>query len=162
MPCVRHRCADGWRAKNELQLFRLHEDRCVKIEYDESYQGCFVCGRENERGLQLDFQYDDQNDEMHTSCTFPSHMQGYSRIVHGGFISMLLDEVMAKACLYRDIIAVTVKFEIRFKKPIYVDEELRFRGHIVEVRGRKIKTEATCLDGSGELRAYASALFMSQ
>jgi acyl-coenzyme A thioesterase PaaI-like protein len=134
----------------------------MSIEYDDTYQGCFVCGKRNPQGLKLDFHYDAERDEMYTRCGFESFMQGYARIVHGGFISMLLDEVMAKACLHRDLIAVTVQFEVRFRKPVYVSEEMIFYGRVVEVRGRRIKTEGRCMGGQGEKRATASALFLCQ
>jgi acyl-CoA thioesterase FadM len=75
---------------------------------------------------------------------------------------MLLDEVMAKACLQREFVAVTVQFEVRFRKPVYVSEEVAFRGRVLEVRGRRIKAEARCLGEGGEERAAATALFLRQ
>ena len=132
------------------------------IEYDDTYQGCYVCGKQNLQGLQLDFHHDDERDETYTRCRFDVFMQGYKRIVHGGFVSMLLDEVMAKACLHRDLTAVTVQFEVRFRKPVFVTEEIVFVGRVLEVRGRRIRTEARCEDRAGEERATAGALFIRQ
>jgi acyl-coenzyme A thioesterase PaaI-like protein len=132
----------------------------MNIVYDSDYQGCFVCGKQNLKGLQLDFLYDAEHDEMCTRCSFSPFRQGYERIVHGGFVSMLLDEVMAKACLQRELVAVTVQFEVRFRKPVYVSEEVSFRGRVLEVIGRRIKTEARCLGQGGEERATATALFL--
>jgi acyl-coenzyme A thioesterase PaaI-like protein len=134
----------------------------MRIDYDDTYQGCFVCGKQNLQGLKLDFFYNGEREEMYTRCRFDSFMQGYERIVHGGFISMLLDEVMAKACLHRDLTAVTVQFEVRFRKPVFVFEEMVFYGRVVEVRGRRIKTEARCVGEEGEERATAAALFIRQ
>jgi acyl-coenzyme A thioesterase PaaI-like protein len=131
----------------------------LKIEYNTGYQGCFVCGQENHDGMKIHFFHDDEQDEMFARFKFPAYMQGYEKVVHGGFISMLLDEVMAKACLHRDMTAVTAQFEVRFKKPIYIEEELHFYGRIAEVRGKSIKTEARCTDAEGFERASARALF---
>lgn len=125
-----------------------------------SYQGCFVCGKENAQGLKLDFFHDEETDEVSTRCSFPPTAQGYEGVVHGGFISMLLDEVMAKACLQKKIPAVTGKIEVRFKKPVHVEEEVEFRGRVLEVRGKKIIAEARCLSGAGEGRALAEGLFI--
>ena len=138
------------------------EEKIVSIEYNETYQGCYVCGKDNREGFQLDFHYDEERDEMHTVCIFHTFMQGYERVVHGGFISMLLDEVMAKACLHRDLPAVTVQFEVRFRKPVYVDEEVVFSGKIVEIKGRRVRTEARCVDTEGHVRSDAKALFFRQ
>jgi len=133
----------------------------VTIDYSPDYEGCYVCGKKNENGLQLDFQYDNRRNEVYTFYTFKQFMQGYDSIVHGGFISMLLDEVMAKACLQKNIIAVTAKFEIRFKKPVYVNEKMEFRGSIAEIKGKKIRTVSVCTGNDGDVSAEATALFIS-
>jgi uncharacterized protein (TIGR00369 family) len=132
----------------------------VTVEYDESYEDCYVCGKENLEGLRLDFHYDAEQDEMFTRCTFRLYMQGYKGLVHGGFLSMLLDEVMAKACIHRGTIAVTVQFDVRFRKPVYVQEELLFYGKVTEKKGKKIRTESRCVDSENRVRATASAVFL--
>ncbi|MBA7659645.1 hypothetical protein ES703_67630 [subsurface metagenome] len=130
------------------------------LSFNEKYQGCFVCGRENSKGLRFDFLYDEVNDEVYSHCSFDDYMQGYEKIVHGGFISMLLDEVMAKICLYKKIQAVTARIEVRFKKPVYVDEEIVVYGKILEMRGKRISLTARCIDHKGEERALARGLFI--
>ena len=132
----------------------------MKLNFSEEYQGCFVCGKENTQGLKLDFIYDEVSDEVYSLCNFKTYMQGYDRIVHGGFISMLLDEVMAKTCLYKNIEAVTARIDIRFKKPVYVDERVVFRGKTLEIRGKKIILSALCIDENGKERAHAQGLFI--
>ena len=132
----------------------------MKLSYDPDYQGCFVCGKENPRGLRLDFTLDPENDEIVTRLALPSAMQGFENIVHGGFVSMLLDEVMAKACLEKGIPAVTAKIELRFKKPVLVGEEIEVRGKVIEVKGKKVFTRARCTGNSGELKALADGFFM--
>ena len=97
---------------------------------------------------------------MSTQCFFKKYMQGYSGVVHGGFISMILDEIMAKACIQKGIVAVTVQFEVRSRKPIHVQEEMIFFGRITEQRGRKIRTESRCVDAENRAMATASAIFL--
>ena len=132
----------------------------MKIDYSTEYQGCFVCGKENSRGLKLDFFFDHKKNEVYTNVVFEEYMQGYNGIIHGGFITMLLDEVMAKACLFADLPAVTAKLEVQFKRPAKIAEHLRFVGKLVERHGKRIKTEAECLNDSQELKAKAKALFV--
>jgi acyl-coenzyme A thioesterase PaaI-like protein len=134
--------------------------RNMKIRYDEGYDRCYVCGKGNPEGLQLDFDVDDGSGDMRTRCTFSSTMQGFDGIVHGGFVSMLLDEVMAKACLERGIQAVTAKIEVRFSSPVMVGEEIEVRGRILEERGRRVKTQAECTGKARALKAKAEALFV--
>lgn len=132
----------------------------MKLNFSEDYQGCFVCGKENPQGLQLDFLYDEEAEEVYALCNFRKYMQGYDTIVHGGFISMLLDEVMAKTCLHNNIEAVTARMDIRFKRPVYVNEEVLIRGKILEVRGKKVTLTSRCIDKLGKDRATAQGLFI--
>ncbi len=128
--------------------------------YDNDYQECFVCGMENSRGLKLKFSYDRDKNEAYTKFSFQEYMQGYKKIIHGGFLFMLLDEVMAKACLFNDILALTAKIEIKFQKPVYANEEIEVRGKIREIRGKKIKLRSCCIDEDGDARASAEGLFI--
>ncbi len=130
------------------------------LDYGSDYEGCYVCGKANEHGMQLDFFHDDESGEMETRCSFEEHMQGYPGIVHGGFIAMLLDEIMAKACLHQGYTAVTAKMETRFKKPVPVNEEITLRGKVVSVKGKRIQTVSRCLDKTGSEAALATALFV--
>jgi len=132
----------------------------LELNYSDEYQGCFVCGNENRQGLKLDFIYDEINDEIYSACSFRDYMQGYERIVHGGFISMILDEVMAKACLQKNTPAVTARIEVRFKKPVYVDEEVIVRGKILNTKGKTIHLAAQCVDRNGGEKASAQGVFM--
>jgi acyl-coenzyme A thioesterase PaaI-like protein len=115
---------------------------------------------ENSRGLKLTFSYDPKNREAYTIYSFQEYMQGFQKIIHGGFLFMLMDEVMAKACLFSDLQALTAKIEIKFQKPVYADEEIEIRGKIEEIRGKKIKLSSCCIDKNGDTRASASGLFI--
>ena len=124
------------------------------------YKECFVCGSQNSRGLKLKFSYNRDQKEAFVKFSFPGYMQGYNNIIHGGFLFMLLDEVMAKVCLFNDLQAVTAKIEIKFQKPVYTDEEVEFRGKLREIRGKKIILSSCCIDGDGNTRVTAEGLFI--
>jgi acyl-coenzyme A thioesterase PaaI-like protein len=115
---------------------------------------------ENSKGLKLTFSFDKKNKEAYTRYSFQEYMQGYRKIIHGGFLFMLMDEVMAKACLYSDLQALTAKMEIKFQKPVYANEEIEIRGKIQEIRGKKIKLSSLCIDKNGDTRASANGLFI--
>lgn len=132
----------------------------MEVQYEPSSDGCYVCGKGNSRGMHLDFRYDPRENRVCASCTLQGYMQGYDRVVHGGFVSMLLDESMAKACLHRNLVAVTAKMEVRFSAPVYIDEVVRVCGRVDEVRGRRILASAVCTDETGTVRATAEGLFI--
>jgi acyl-coenzyme A thioesterase PaaI-like protein len=132
----------------------------LRFNFTDEYQGCFVCGKENPQGLRIEFSYDETQDEMSAICRFPDYMQGYENIVHGGFVSMVLDEVMAKACLQNNTPAVTARIQVRFRKPVYVNEEVIVRGKILSMKGKTIHLMSRCLDTKGEEKASAEAVFI--
>ena len=117
---------------------------------------CFVCGVENPIGLNLRFYTDDQN---HCTARFlpaPEH-QGYPGHLHGGIISTLLDETMGRVLMHEDVFAITGRLEIRFSKPVPLDQELtvvgfltRSRSRAYEARGEIQLSDGTVLvEGSG-------------
>src|SRR5665213_2147558 len=63
-----------------------------------SARSCFVCGPDNPRGLRLAFQTNESG-EMTAEWIPEPEMEGYQGIVHGGIVSTVLDEAMAKAVL---------------------------------------------------------------
>lgn len=132
----------------------------MEIGYSDSYRGCFVCGKDNRRGMCLEFFWDSEKREAHATWRPERYMQGYENVVHGGFITMVLDEVMAKVCLFTGTPAVTARMEVKFMRPVYVSEELEIRGRYTEARGKRLKLEASCSGKGGEERAKAQALFL--
>jgi len=62
----------------------------------ETNQNCFVCGENNPNGLRLNFKIDKVKQTLKTTFIASPTFQGWDGIVHGGIISTLLDEAMAK------------------------------------------------------------------
>ena len=117
---------------------------------------CFVCGEKNERGMKIKFRY--ENNEAVAEYKVPEYFQGYENIIHGGIISTLLDEVMAKIILFNNITALTRKIEVEFLKPLTVNSHIVIRGKINEKRKKLIKTTSE-ISANGETIARAKALF---
>jgi len=114
---------------------------------------CFVCGDENPDGLRIRFFA--EGDEAIAEFKPPARYQGYQGILHGGLISTLLDEIMAKAVLAKQRYAMTVELNVRFKKAIPIGETLRLVGRVTRQEGRLLETAAE-VSGSGG-RVYATA-----
>ena len=117
--------------------------------------GCFVCGRANPLGLKLDFSEEDG--EYVTYFTPGKQHQGYVNITHGGIISTLLDEVMARYVHILGYHAVTGEITVRLRKPARTDVQLRVVGRIDTEDRRIIHTSAKATDPEGQLIAEATA-----
>jgi uncharacterized protein (TIGR00369 family) len=90
----------------------------------------------------------------------PAWLQGWRGVAHGGAVSMLLDEAMAHALGHTGALGVTGSIELRFRKPIPLDEPVRVWARVVDRRARVASTEAELRDRQGTLLASASARFM--
>ena len=122
------------------------------------YSRCFVCGDQNEHGLQAKFYL--EGDQAVARLTTRPEFEGYRGIYHGGIISSMLDEVMIKAILARDIFAVTAELTVRFQKPVGIGIELTFSGEITEHKGRIFLTSGKVCDNSGVVYATAAGKYL--
>lgn len=130
----------------------------------ENDAGCFCCGAKNERGLHLRFSYPAAG-EAEASLVIPEYFSGWKRMTHGGFLSMLLDEAMAHACIHvaeavADRTAVTAEMTVRFRKPVETGTTVRIVGTVVGTKGRILSTQGTVFDVSGAPAAEATARFL--
>ncbi len=123
-----------------------------------AYKKCFVCGVENEIGLQAKFY--DVDGIAQTEFITPSQFEGYKGLFHGGILATLLDEVMIKAVLARGIFAVTAEMTVRYKLPVPTGARVRFIGKIVAVKGRMYSTEGEALGDDGQVYAVASGVYL--
>jgi uncharacterized protein (TIGR00369 family) len=122
----------------------------MKIEY---YGYCWICGEKNPRGLQLKFYLDKSAKIIQTSFIPTETYQGYDGIVHGGILSALLDEAMAKLAFELGYNAVTATLNVRFKNPAKVREKLKIRGQIAQANRRLVLAKATIHGEDGMLIA---------
>jgi uncharacterized protein (TIGR00369 family) len=128
----------------------------------ESYGNCFVCGENNPGGLRLSFEIDKEKQTLKTTFAASPTFQGWDGIVHGGIISTLLDEAMAKLIYELGYQAVTASLEIKFKKPAPILEPLRIYGQIAEVSKRLIRAKAHVAREDGTILATGTSTFLKQ
>jgi len=86
--------------------------------------------------------------------------EGFRGIVHGGVVSTVLDEAMAKAVAATGSQALTAELRVRFRRHVTSGEAFLIRGWIVKQNKRLIATEAalTAPDGTEHAHAWASFL----
>jgi uncharacterized protein (TIGR00369 family) len=103
---------------------------------------CYVCGRENPVGLAVEFQINEEARSISAKFIPKEAHQGYEGIVHGGILSALLDEAMAKLAYSLGIPAVTAEITIKFKSPASPGEELNIFGMLLRETHGLIQAEA--------------------
>lgn len=128
------------------------------MDYEDD-QMCFVCGRQNGDGLQLDFELVGE-DCIRTEFTPPKRFQGWKDILHGGIIATVLDEVMVNGAYLRQIMAVTTKLQITLRRPAAIGERLIFYGQILKQGARTVNMKAWAEQEDGTIVAEATGLLM--
>jgi len=113
-----------------------------------------VCGKSNPIGLKLEFAI--EGEEYVTYFTPKKEHQGWVDIVHGGIMSTILDEVMARYVHVLGHNAVTGEITVRLKRPARIGQRLRFAGKVVTEDRRVIHTSARATDDEGNLIAEAT------
>lgn len=128
------------------------------MDYEDD-QMCFVCGKQNGDGLHLDFELIG-DDRIRTEFTPLKRFQGWKDVLHGGIIATILDEVMVNGAYLRQIMAVTTKLEIRFRRPAAIGERLIFYGQILDEGARTVSMKAWAERENGMIVAEATGLLM--
>lgn len=119
------------------------------MEKQPNSRMCFLCGIENPIGLKLTFYTDDEGRCIARYQPKPEH-QGYPGQLHGGIVSALLDETMGRVMAPQDKWAMTGRLEIRFRKPVPLDQELTILGELTRNRSRayEARGEIQLADGT--------------
>ena len=122
-----------------------------KMNKQPNSDQCFVCGRQNPKGLYLAF-YDDGDHTVITHCNLSEDYQGYPGVVHGGIVAAVLDEVIGRVALIGDHhhFRMSVRLQIKYRHPVPTRTDLKAVGRIVRLNGRlgKAVGEIQLPDGS--------------
>ncbi len=110
----------------------------------------------------MNFEIDRKHQTLKTTFVASPTFQGWDGIVHGGIISTLLDEAMAKLVYELGFQAVTASLVIKFKKPAPILEPLSVYGEIIEVNKRLIRAKAHVAKEDGTILATGSSTFVKQ
>jgi uncharacterized protein (TIGR00369 family) len=119
-------------------------------------QNCFVCGKKNAAGLQLEFTASPGSGEAEARVAFPVQLQGWRSTVHGGLLATVLDETMIKAAAACGYKCVTAEITVKFKKPALTGAPYLASGKVLETRGRIVLAESRIGDAEGQVYAAAT------
>jgi acyl-coenzyme A thioesterase PaaI-like protein len=121
---------------------------------------CFACSPGNARGLKLNFQQT-ADGAMIADWVPEMDFEGYQGIVHGGIVSTVLDEAMAKVVDATGIDALTAELRVRFRKQVQSGSSAQVMGWIESRERRMLKTEASIVGQDGNELAHAWAVFLT-
>ncbi len=117
---------------------------------------CFACGDRNPDGLNLDFRVD--GDKLFAEYTFPKKFQGYADVVHGGMLSLVLDEVMVNLPWKKyNTPVVSAELNIRLRKPVKVGQKVIFSAWIEKEAKNLVFMNGKAELENGEVAATATA-----
>ncbi len=123
---------------------------------------CLVCGLKNSLGLKAHF-YELENKELVAVFKPIKEHQGYPDRLHGGIISAILDETIGRAIMMNyeeDVWFVTVEFNVRFKKPVPIDEEINVSARVTKETSRMYEGNGEIVLKSGEVAAEGHGKYM--
>lgn len=119
---------------------------------------CYVCGKQNPRGLHLDFSEVDGRVET-TFQPGPEH-QGWPGYLHGGILYTVLDETMGRVGLTIGAWTMSGRIEIRYRESAPIDQPLRIVASLVRDIGRALEVQGFAQRADGSIAAEASGLYM--
>lgn len=124
-------------------------------------RSCIVCGTDNDLGLKTSF-YELENGELLAVCNTKDWHQSYPGRVHGGISAALLDETIGRAISINDetIWGVTVSLEIKYKKPVPTDQQIKIVGRITKENRKLFEGSGEIILENGDIAATATGKYM--
>jgi acyl-coenzyme A thioesterase PaaI-like protein len=126
---------------------------------------CFVCGKNNPRGLKIAVRYREADLVAETELSLPKEFQGWADVIHGGILATLLDEMMAHAVWHFAGPGLTLSMEVRFHQPLKPGEPILVRGVLHTQNGSRRQAEGEVIrlaDGARIASGKSRFLLLNQ
>lgn len=96
-----------------------------------------------------------------SDISVPEHMCGWNKLVHGGILSVILDEIMSWSVLYiLKKMVLTKSMTVDYVKPVSIHQELTAEGKPVNIIGRhEVLVEGVVYDSTGDICAKSNGNF---
>ncbi len=123
---------------------------------------CFVCGLKNKFGLSASFYETDKNELIALFKACQEH-QGYPGRLHGGIAAAILDETIGRTITTGKndkIWGVTLEFNIKYKKPIPLDEEIKVVAKLTYEDKRLFGGTGKIILPNGDIAATAEGKYL--
>ena len=129
-----------------------------RFEFAE--HNCFACGTLNAGGLGLVLHV--EPGRSWCDATLDSRFEGWERVIHGGILCTILDEVMAWALVGEDNWGVTARMAVDFRRPVLVGTPIHAEGWITHSRRRVVDTAGHIVDpATGVELATATGVYVA-
>ena len=125
---------------------------------DSPRHWCFGCGDANPEGLGIQFEVEGQR--VLGKFQARKEHQGFPRLAHGGIAAAVIDEAMGWAMYAAGAWAMTARLEVKYRRPMPLDEPLEVTAEVVRDRGSWLEAEAQIRLVGGPLIAEGKAVFM--
>lgn len=122
---------------------------------------CLVCGLKNDFGLRANF-YELENGELAAVFKPLEEHQSYPGRLHGGITGAILDETIGRAVMIgeENIWGVTVELNVKYKKPVPLNEELKVVARITKNSSRLFEGTGELLLSNGDVAATACGKYI--
>lgn len=122
---------------------------------------CLVCGRDNPSSLKGRF-FEIEGGELLGVFDALDEHQGYPGRLHGGISSAVLDETIGRAISLTEpgTWGVTVELQVRFRKPVPLDSEVRVLARITSDSSRIFEGTGEIVLADGSVAVEASGKYM--
>ncbi len=121
---------------------------------------CFICGINNDSGLKARF-YEMENKTLVALITGKQIHQSYPNRMHGGIISAIIDESIGRAIWIDepDIWGVTMDLQMKYRKPVPLEEDLIVVTKITKNLRRGFEGKGYVLDKDHQILAEGAARY---
>ncbi len=121
---------------------------------------CFGCSPVNSSGLQMEFYINEKKDSVVSWLSVPSHLCGWSNLVHGGIITTMLDEAMGWAALViLQKLVMSKSISVEFVKPVFIENKIKAEARALKVNNeREGVIQGTIYNDNNEICATSSSV----
>lgn len=128
------------------------------LEALRTYRDCFVCGEDNQAGVQVRFESAPPDEVRAEFVAAPRH-RGYPDRLHGGILASVLDETLGRAVALHGHWTYTAKLEVRYRGPVPVGAQVAVVARQVQDRGQFVQAAGEARLADGRIVAEATGLF---
>jgi len=108
----------------------------LRRSYDDM---CFACGRDNPMGIAIR-DFDVSGDRVTAWFRPRPEHRGAPGVLHGGVSAAAVDEIAVWAgIVFAGVVTVTGTLDLRYRRPVPIDADLRLEGFLVRQTGRRLE-----------------------
>ncbi len=120
---------------------------------------CIGCSSNNTEGLQMTFQFDEENQIVISEWKPRDKFQGYPNVLHGGIQSLMIDEIAAWSIyIFLETAGVTKKLSVSFQNPVFLSNgTITLKCKLISSEKKSAILSVELFDGLGKLCTIGEA-----